>query len=56
VHVQVAKTITAMEKTFKVVQFFSDLFTIVDQFVLVPTSYIMCALANDLVSDNGIFT
>jgi hypothetical protein len=47
---QVVKVLKISEKVYKTVQFAADTFTIVDQFVLVPTSYIMCALANDLVS------
>ena len=51
---QAAKAQDILVKIFKVIEFVADTFTIVDQVVLVPTSYIMCALANDLVRDPNI--
>ena len=49
VHVQVVKARKIAKAILKTIDFVADVFTIVDQMILVPSSYIMCALANDLV-------
>ena len=46
---QALKAKRAQESVLSTIQFVADVFTIVDQVIFVPTSYIMCGLANDLV-------